>query len=524
MKNQLGSAARLLKAAYKLARYDALIPPEQLHRLPWLARGVLKLAQIGNREDPNSTQTTRLTQALASLGPSYIKLGQFLSTRPDVIGAKRAFELKTLQDRLPPFSMEQATSTILVELEQPVETLFQEFGLPLNAASVAQVHKAQTRDGQTVAVKILRPGIEKRFAGDINSFMLAARLIEFFSKWGRRLKPIDSVRMLEASMNLELDLRMEAAASAEMRENTAHDPGFRIPKVDWERTSKRVLTTEWIDAIPMSDVNAIRAAGFDLHKLADTLIQSFLRHAIRDGFFHADMHQGNLMVDRSGNIVALDFGITGRITSAEQLFLAEILYGFITRNYLRIAEVHFEAGYVPDSEDVNTFAQALRSIGEPILDLPADKISMARLLTQLFEVTEQFKMETQPQLLLLQKTMVVVEGVARTFNPHLNMWQTAGPVVKSWIERKLGPLGILEKATDSTLRVGRAALQLPDMLDEAQKATRMLANMAKSGGIRLDDSTMREIAKAQIHQRRWQSWAIYAGAAALVVIAVKVVL
>jgi ubiquinone biosynthesis protein len=230
------------------------------------------------------------------------------------------------------------------------------------------------------------------------------------------------------------------------------------------------------------------------------------------------------MVDRSGNIVALDFGITGRITSAEQLFLAEILYGFITRNYLRIAEVHFEAGYVPDSEDVNTFAQALRSIGEPILDLPADKISMARLLTQLFEVTEQFKMETQPQLLLLQKTMVVVEGVARTFNPHLNMWQTAGPVVKSWIERKLGPLGILEKATDSTLRVGRAALQLPDMLDEAQKATRMLANMAKSGGIRLDDSTMREIAKAQIHQRRWQSWAIYAGAAALVVIAVKVVL
>jgi ubiquinone biosynthesis protein len=274
----------------------------------------------------------------------------------------------------------------------------------------------------------------------------------------------------------------------------------------------------------MADVEALRRAGFDLHRLADNLIQSFLRHAIRDGFFHADMHQGNLMVDREGQIVALDFGITGRINAKEQMFLAEILFGFITRNYLRIAEVHFEAGYVPDSQDVHTFAQALRSIGEPILDLPADKISMARLLTQLFEVTDQFKMETQPQLLLLQKTMVVVEGVARTLNPNLNMWTSAGPVVRTWIERKLGPVGVLEKASDTTLKLGRSALQLPEMLDDAQRATRMLSEMARGGGLKLDAATTAEIARQQMKSRRWQSWAIMAGAAALVVMAFKVVL
>jgi ubiquinone biosynthesis protein len=524
MENTIGDAARLIKAGFTLARNDALIPPEHLHRLPLLARALLKLAQIGKRDDINPLQTTRIATALTALGPSYIKLGQFLSTRPDVIGAKRAFELRSLQDRLPPFGMDEARSTILVELEQPVEELFSDFGPPVAAASVAQVHKATTIDGKIVAVKILRPGIEKRFARDISSFNLAARLIERASKAARRLRFIESVKMLDASMKLELDLRMEASASAEITANSKDDPGFRIPKVNWERTSKRVLTTEWIDAIPMADVDAIRRAGFDLNRLADTLIQSFLRHAIRDGFFHADMHQGNLMVDSTGNIVALDFGITGRINAMEQMFLAEILYGFITRNYLRIAEVHFEAGYVPDTQDVNTFSQALRSIGEPILDLPADKISMARLLTQLFEVTDQFKMQTQPQLLLLQKTMVVVEGVARTLNPNLNMWVTAGPVVKAWIERKLGPVGIIENATDSTLRLGRAALQLPDMLEDAQKATRMLSDMAKGGGIRLDAATTAEIAKAQMGQRRWQNLAIIAGAAALVVIAFKLVL
>ncbi|MBL8790503.1 MAG: 2-polyprenylphenol 6-hydroxylase, partial [Rhizobiales bacterium] len=457
MANAVTNACRLMRAGFTLARHGALLPPEQTAQLPWAARKGLSIAQWGSGE--GAGQANRISTALSALGPSYIKLGQFLATRPDMIGAKRAFELKVLQDKLPPFSMEQARATILAELGHPVGHFFASFSEPVAAASVAQVHKAVTHDGRTVAVKILRPGVEKRFAADIESFGFAARLMESLSAEGKRLRPVAAVAMLEQSMKLELDLRMEASAIAEMRENTRDDPGFRLPTVDWATTSRRVLTTEWIDGTPMADVEALRAQGLDLVALGDTVIQSFLRHAIRDGFFHADMHQGNLMVDGNGQLVALDFGIMGRLAPKERLFLAEILHGFITRDYKRVAQVHFDAGYVPLHQDVNNFAQALRAIGEPILGLPADQISMARLLTQLFEVTEQFDMQTQPQLLLLQKTMVVVEGVARTLNPNLNMWKTAEPVVRGWIERTLGPIGKLEEAGESLRDLARLALQ-----------------------------------------------------------------
>jgi ubiquinone biosynthesis protein len=425
---------------------------------------------------------------------------------------------------LPPFSMAEAKATIASELGKSVEELFSEFGESVAAASVAQVHKAKTREGQWVAVKILRPNVEKRFAADIDSFAFAARQMERLSAEGRRLRPVAAVDVLAQSMKLELDLRMEASALSEIAKNSKDDPGFRVPTVNWALTSRRVLTTEWIDGTPLADVDGLKRRGLDLPKLAENIIQSFLRHAIRDGFFHADMHQGNLMVDEAGNLVAIDFGIMGRLSVKDRLFLAEILYGFITRNYLRIAEVHFDAGYVPDTQDVQNFAQALRAIGEPIMDLPADQISMARLLTQLFEVTEQFNMQTQPQLLLLQKTMVVVEGVARTLNPNLNMWTTAEPVVKGWIERELGPIGKLEGAANAAASLGRAALQLPEMLGEAQKATRMLADMANGGGIRLDAATTAAMAKEHAKARRWQSLALFAGAGALVVIAAQLVL
>ena len=473
MATALTNSVRLMRAGFTLARHGALLPPEQTAQLPWAARKALSVAQIGMRE--SAGQANRLSAALSALGPSYIKLGQFLATRPDIIGAKRAFELKVLQDKLPPFSMAEARASFLAELGKPVEHFFVSFSDPVAAASIAQVHKAVTHDGRTVAVKILRPGVEKRFAADIDSFGFAARLMEGTSAQGRRLRPVAAVSMLEQSMKLELDLRMEAAAIAEMAEATGEDPRFRLPTVDWATTSKRILTTEWIDGISLADVEAIRAQGVDLIALGDTVIQSFLRHAIRDGFFHADMHQGNLMVDRAGNLVALDFGIMGRLAPKDRLFLAEILHGFITRNYLRVAQVHFDAGYVPAHQDVNNFAQALRAIGEPILGLPADQISMARLLTQLFEVTEQFDMQTQPQLLLLQKTMVVVEGVARTLNPNLNMWKTAEPVVRAWIERTLGPIGKLEEAGESIKGLARLALQLPELLEQSHRAMQVMA-------------------------------------------------
>jgi ubiquinone biosynthesis protein len=504
---------RLARAARVMARYDFFLQESQFADLPWFARTGIRVLRFGASR-PAEDMHGRITSALSSLGPSYIKLGQFLATRPDVIGAKRAFELKSLQDKLPPFSMEEAQSMIRANLGQDVEQLFSEFGEPVAAASIAQVHRARTTEGVDVAVKVLRPGVEQRFADDLDSFFFAARTMERFSKDARRLRPVAAVEMLDHSMKLELDLRMEASAISEMAQNTGNDAGFRVPTVDWPRTAKQVLTTEWIDGTPISDIATLKARGFDLKKLGDTIIQSFLRHAIRDGFFHADMHQGNLFVDHDGRLVAVDFGITGRLNEKERLFLAEILYGFITRDYVRVSQVHFDAGYVPRDQNPNDFAQALRAIGEPILGLKAHEISMARLLTQLFDVTGQFNMEAQPQLLLLQKTMVVVEGVARTLNPELNMWVTAEPVVKGWIERRLGPVGKIEDAVNGAGAVGRLALMFPDVVNE----------IVQAGGVRLDQQTLNSLAKTQHKAMRVQRFAMVAGAVALVVIALKTLL
>ena len=518
MFSSLRHSFHLLRAARTLAAYDALLTPEQLAALPWFARFGLALAKFGRRK-PSTLIDNPVAAALSDLGPSYIKLGQFLATRPDLVGPERAFALKTLQDRLPPFSDHEARQAIERNLGASIGALFAEFGPPVAAASIAQVHKAVTPQGRVLAVKVLRPGIARRFAADLGSFAFAARLIEKFSAEGRRLRPVAAVGMLAQSMKLELDLRMEAAAISEMAQNTIDDPGFRVPKVDWQRTAREVLATEWIDGTPISDVEGLRAKGFDLKALGDTVIQSFLRQAIRDGFFHADMHPGNLFVDPAGQLVAVDFGITGRLGPKESLFLAEILYGFITRDYLRVAQVHFDAGYVPMDQDPANFAQALRAIGEPIMDRDASEISMARLLTQLFEVTAQFNMQAQPRLLLLQKTMVVVEGVARTLNPNLNMWVTAEPVVRGWIGRKLGPIGRIE---DGSAALGRMLQGLPRMLEDARKATAMLAEMAGKGGLRLDAETIAQLARARRHD--WVSSVSLAVAAmALAAIAARLV-
>ena len=508
---------RLTRAARTLARYDALLQPEQIAALPLPARVALRILKFGSRS-PAGDQQGRLAAAMTALGPSYIKLGQFLATRPDIIGPARAFELKALQDRLPPFDQEAAKAIIRSNLGDDASRFFTTLSESVAAASIAQVHRATTTEGRDVAVKVLRPGVERRFAADLESFYFAARLIEKFSAEGRRLRPVGAVKMLEQSMLLELDLRMEASAIAEMAENTKDDPGFRIPTVDWQRTSRQVLTTGWINGTPIADVAALKAKGFNLNALGDTIIQSFLRHAIRDGFFHADMHPGNLFVDDGGNVVAVDFGITGRLGDKESLFLAEILYGFITRNYLRVSQVHFEAGYVPKDQDPLAFAQALRSIGEPIMDKSAQDISMARLLTQLFEVTGQFNMAAQPQLLLLQKTMVVVEGVARALNPQLNMWTTSEPVVRAWIERKLGPAGQLETTVTGVVDLVR---HLPNLFASIEKVSALLGGMVESGGLKLDADSVRALARAQSRNNWLQRYALVVAALALAVIAWK---
>lgn len=515
-----GHVFRLARAGWVLARHDAFPPPEDAAALPLSARIGLRLAKL---VVVKSHGNGKLSAALAELGPSYVKLGQFLATRPDMVGPARAAELRSLQDRLPPFDMATARQVIKTNLGRDTDELFAEFGPAVAAASIAQVHRARTREGRDVAVKILRPGIEQRFARDLSDFFFAARMIERMSAVARRLRPVDATETLAQSVKLEMDLRMEAAAMKEMAGNVADDPGFRVPQVEWAFTARQVLTTDWIDGTPLSDLAALKATGLDLDRLADTVIQSFLRHAIRDGFFHADMHQGNLFADTSGTLIAVDFGIMGRLTPKERLFLAEILYGFIRRDYARVAQVHFDAGYVPQHQDPAVFAQALRAIGEPIMDRPAHEISMARLLTQLFEVTGQFDMATQPQLLLLQKTMVVVEGVARMLNPHFNMWVAAEPVVREWIEKKLGPLGQIEGAAEGAASLGRLFTTLPEMLGQAQAATTMLADMANAGGIKLDKATTEALAAAQARHSRAGRYALIAGAAALIAIALNLI-
>jgi ubiquinone biosynthesis protein len=513
---------RLGRAGFVFAREGVfgIVDPSAV---PVPARPFLRLARLIERRTTGAADT-RLSTALTRLGPSYVKLGQFLATRPDVVGATLAKDLERLQDQMPPFPQAEAEAAVAASFGRPLKAVFSSFGPPVAAASIAQVHRAtvETTDGpRAVAVKVLRPGVEKRFHADLVAFAFAARHAENLSSEARRLRLIETVETLRRSVTIEMDFRLEAAALSEMAENTKDDPDFRVPAVDWDRTTKEVLTLEWIDATPLSDRARLVAKGFDLPKLGRVLIQTFLRHALRDGFFHADMHPGNLFVDDDGRLIAVDFGIMGRLGPKERLFLAEILHGFITRDYLRTAEVHFEAGYVPTHHSVENFAQAIRAIGEPIHNRTAEDISMAKLLTLLFEVTGLFDMRTRPELLLLQKTMVVVEGVGRSLDPKLDMWTTAEPVVREWITRHLGPAGKLESAAQGVTELGRFVASAPGLLTRGARVLDQLDAMTRDG-LLLSPQTIAEFDKAESSRFRWTLAALWAIAALLLWIAVKV--
>ena len=507
---------RLHHAAHTLARHDALVPREYLDGLPLSLRIARRL--LGTRErDDTMSPGARLAVALESLGPAYVKLGQVLATRPDLVGADVAQSLESLQDRLPPFSTDVAKGAVEKALEKPLGEMFSQFGEPAAAASIAQVHAAQTTDAEprSVAVKILRPGIERQFARDLSAFAFAARLAERFSAEARRLRLMAVVDTLALSVAMELDLRMEGAAASELAENTKTDPDFRVPHIDWTRTASRVLTTEWINGIAIRNAAALEAAGHDPKRIAVVVVQSFLTQSLRDGFFHADMHQGNLFVDADGRLVAVDFGIMGRLDPAMRRFLAETLGGFLARDYMRVAQVHYDAGFVPRVHPIETFAQALRAIGEPIFGRTARDVSMATLLQQLFETTYRFDMQAQPQLILLQKTMVVVEGVARSLDPDFDIWETARPVVEKWMIAQIGPEARLREVGDGVNALGRLARDLPQLLRNAEMISTMLAD----GGMRLHPDTIRQIAVEQVARTRYTRIAIWIGVAALGVLA-----
>jgi len=473
----------LCKLGRKVAKSDLLNIISKFQEPPLIIKLLFKIlsfsfSQKKNIND-NKDEGERLSNSLESMGTTFIKLGQFLATRPDIIGEELSRKLENLQDKLPPFSLIQAKEIIKNDLGNDTYDSIINLSEPVAAASIAQVHKAQINESgiiKDVAIKILRPNIKKIFNEEIDAMMLFAFLIESFIKKTKRLKLVEVVFLLKEITNLEMDLRFEAAAANEYAENTKNDIGFRVPEIYWNYTSENVMTLDWVDGISIRETQELKNKNFNTKKIAEDIIQNFLRHAVRDGFFHADMHQGNVFIDKDAQIVPIDFGIMGRLDKMSKRFLAEILFGFIQRDYRKVAEVHLIAGLVPKEVPIDDLAQALRSIGEPIFGQAVKDISGGRLLKQLFDVTEKFNMQTQPQLLMLQKTMVVVEGVARKLSPETNIWTTSKPVLENWLKETKDPMTKINETLQNTSEVIKRLPEFPEIMDKANQALTYLAS------------------------------------------------
>ena len=473
----------LFKLGRKVAKSDILNIVTKFQEPPFAIKILFKILSFSFSQkkeiDTQKDEGERLSNSLESMGTTFIKLGQFLATRPDIIGEELSKKLENLQDKLPPSSLPQAKEIIKNDLGENTYNSIINLGEPVAAASIAQVHKAQIDDNGTikdVAIKILRPNIKKIFNEEIDAIMLFAFLVESFIKKTKRLKLVEVVFLLKEITNLEMDLRFEAAAANEYAENTKNDVGFRVPQIYWNYTSENVMTLDWVDGISIRETDELKNKNFNTEKIAEDVIQNFLRHAVRDGFFHADMHQGNIFIDNDGQIVPIDFGIMGRLDKMSKRFLAEILFGFIQRDYRKVAEVHLIAGLVPKEVPIDDLAQALRSIGEPIFGQAVKDISGGKLLKQLFDVTEKFNMQTQPQLLMLQKTMVVVEGVARKLNPNTNIWTTSKPVLESWLRETKDPMVKINETLQNTSEVIKRLPEFPEIMDKANQALTYLAS------------------------------------------------
>ena len=449
---------RLLKWGRTLARHGALRGIERDPHTPAQVKRLVRLARFGTFQP----DVPDYAGAFQNIGPAAIKLGQTLATRPDLVGEEAARNLLTLQDDLPPVSFAEVEASIAASFGQPVSGLFSEIDPePVGSASIAQVHRAVTIEGRKVAIKVLRPGIRERFARDIETYEWAAANLEALGGEAARLRPRLTIANFKRWTNRELDLRREAASASELADTMKGFDGYRVPAVDWDRTNGRVMTVDWIDGIKISNVDELKARGHDLPALAERLVLAFLMQAISGGFFHADVHQGNLFVEDDGTIAAIDFGIMGRIDRRARVWLAEILYGLTTGNYRRVAEIHFEAQYVPSHHSVEEFATALRAVGEPVRGKPVSELSVGQMLDGLFAITRDFDMQTQPHLLLLQKTMVMVEGLATALDPEINMWEVATPFVKAWIRDELGPEAAL---ADRLREDADTLLRLPALL------------------------------------------------------------
>ncbi|WP_084397399.1 2-polyprenylphenol 6-hydroxylase [Henriciella aquimarina] len=484
MLKAIADYGRLMRAGTALVRHDVILPGEYQTRLPLPARLAGRTMRVfGGRARGRPGE--RLAKALEKLGPAYIKLGQFLATRPDVFGTDVASDLSRLKDKLPPFPMAEARKALEREFgKDEAERLFPELGEPVAAASLAQVHKLETADGPK-AVKILRPGVERLIAQELRAMKRAARTVERASVESRRLEPVAFTETVADSMMKELDLRLEAGGADQIRSISEKEDWFVVPAVDWDRTGQRVLTTDWVEGIPLTDPKALDQPGLNRTELANSITRGFLSQAIGHGVFHADMHEGNILILPDNRVALVDFGLIGRIGLNERRFLAEILWGFLHRDYQRVAEVHFEAGYVPAHQSVGEFAQALRSIGEPIHGKSAEDVYMGRILLQLLDYTRTFGMHLRPELVLLQKTMVQVEGVARAIDPRHDIWKAAEPIVKRWISENFGPAGAARLAARNIRDVADRLKRLPEVMDRFEASLAepdaQMANVNQTG-------------------------------------------
>ena len=479
---------KLFQIARKLSTSGAIDTINHVYQIPVSINLFFSLISIGSKNTytQNNKPGQNLCEALQGMGTTFIKLGQFLATRPDIIGEEMAKDLEKLQDKVPAFELYEAKKVIKKEIGEKQYQNIIEIGEPIAAASIAQVHFAKIKNEnqeKQVAIKILRPDIEQLFNEELDALMLFAYILENTISKAKRLKLVEVVHLLREITNIEMDLRFEAAAANELYENTKLDKGFKVPKIYWNYTTKKILTLDKVNGVSIREQRNLEEQGVNLKHLAENLIQHFLKQAVRDGFFHGDMHQGNLFVDSKGNIVPVDFGIMGRLDKNNRKFLAEILYGFIQRDYVKVAEVHFQAGLVPQNASRDEFAQALRSVGEPIFGQSIKDISGGNLLAQLFEITEKFNMATQPPLLLLQKTMVVVEGVARKLYPETNIWEVSKPVLEDWLRNLKGPKSTIDTALNTSAEIIKRIPDFPGLMDKAEYALKLVAEGKLNLGI-----------------------------------------
>ena len=439
---------------------------------------IISIGTIKSKKFNKDSDGIRIANALNKLGPSFIKLGQLISTRPDIIGNEIAEDMSLLRDNLPPFSRDVAISIIEDEFGKKIDDIYTNFSEPIAAASIAQVHFAEIKYNDEiieVAVKVLRPNIKETINDEMNRLQWLTNFLEIFPEF-KRLQAKSIIEKAKEVIKFELDLRYEAAAASELSENTKYDQNFYVPKVYWDNISEKVLTIEKVNATPSDKIEGNLNKEINKKLVAKNLIVSFLRQSIRDGYFHADLHQGNLFIDSKSNLIAVDFGIMGRLDRQNRRYLAEIIYGFIKQDYIEIAKIHQEAGLIGTTESIEDFSQALRSIGEPIINQKAKNISMGNVLVQLFDITKQFNMSLQPQLLLLQKTMIIVEGVARNLDPDINFWEVSKPEIEKWLKDELGIANRLKETQVALRSLARKVPDLPDFLTRAENAFEIIVD------------------------------------------------